>query len=88
MPVPRHGAQALTWTLFRHERPQPSMLIHKQLGNDFDYAEISDKFGVGVSTACENVNTAGYRLTSARAHAWCPSTTSGASASARTGCPI
>ena len=31
----------------------------KVLGKSIDYPEIADKFGVGSSTACEYVNTAG-----------------------------
>ena len=33
--------------------------VHKQLGKGVYYREIGDKFGVGASTACKNVNTAG-----------------------------
>ena len=33
--------------------------VHKQLGKSIDYREIGDKFGVGASTACKKVNTAG-----------------------------
>ena len=53
--------------------------VHKQLVKGLDYREIGDKFGVGASTACEKVNTAGSAENLAR----CPSTASGASASAR-----
>ena len=43
------------------------------------YREIGDKFEVSASTACEKVNTVGTDEN--------PSTTSGASARARTRCP-
>ena len=33
--------------------------VHKQLVKGLDYQEIGDKFGVGASTACEKVDTAG-----------------------------
>ena len=32
--------------------------VHTQLGKGIDYREISDKFRVNASTACEKVNTA------------------------------
>ena len=34
-------------------------MAHKQLEKSIDYREIGDKFGVGSSTACKKVNTAG-----------------------------
>ena len=33
--------------------------VHKGLGKGLDYREIDDKFGVGTSSACKKVNTAG-----------------------------
>ena len=58
MPVPRHRARALKWTLFRHASALTKN-FHKQLGKRIKYREIGDKFEVSASTAGEKVNTVG-----------------------------
>ena len=47
---------ALKWTLFRHASAMDRN-VHKQLGKRIDCREIGEKFGVGSSTACKEVNT-------------------------------
>ena len=65
--------------------------VYKQLGKGIDYREVGNKLGVGASTSCKKVNTAGtdenlFRSTSARDPGTVPEHyTSGASAHAR--CP-
>ena len=86
--MPGHGAQALKW---RCSQTPGTKNVHKQLGKGNSYREISSKFGVVASTACEKVNAMGtdenlFGL-SACAQAQCPSTTSGASACAQARCP-
>ena len=56
-PVHGHGARAIKRTLFRHAS-KPSMLKNNQ-EKGLGYGEIGDRFGVGASTAFENVNIAG-----------------------------
>ena len=61
----RLGACAQAWcpstkmdVVQTHQCPELNLFI-KQLGKDIDYPEIGHKFGVGASTACKKVNTAG-----------------------------
>ena len=50
----RVGTLVLKWTLFRHASTL-DQVFHKQLAKGLDYGEMGDNFGVGASTACENV---------------------------------
>ena len=56
VPLPRHGARALKWTLFTHAGTKN---VHKQQGKGINYREIGGKLGVSALTAYEKVNTAG-----------------------------